>query len=99
MSDCGKYLIVPIVKACRDNLLYFADLEKNGPITGKIPLTPIVTEFEADYDVNISKSTSLCEFCDIFFLMYFFSPIDYSMSPTLDQKWCSAPIKMHQTIV
>lgn len=44
-------MIVTIVKACRDNLLYFADLEKNGPITGKIPLTPIVTEFEADYDV------------------------------------------------
>lgn len=52
MSDCGKYLIVSIVKACRDNLLYFADLEKNGAITGKIPLTPIVTEFEADYDVR-----------------------------------------------
>ncbi|XP_031619279.1 prolyl endopeptidase-like [Contarinia nasturtii] len=50
VSDCGKYLIVTIVKACRDNLLYFADLEKNGPINGKIPLTPIVTEFEADYD-------------------------------------------------
>lgn len=52
MSDCGKYLVVSIVKACRDNLLYFADLEKNGEITGKIPLTPIVTEFVADYDVN-----------------------------------------------
>lgn len=55
VSDCGKYLIVTIVKACRDNLLYFADLEKNGEITGKIPLTPIVTEFEADYDVNIKS--------------------------------------------
>lgn len=52
VSDCGKFLIVSIVKACRDNLLYFADLEKNGPITGKIELTPIVTEFEADYDVS-----------------------------------------------
>lgn len=52
MSDCGKYLIVSIVKACRDNLLYFADLEKNGKITGKIPLTPIVTEFESDYEVS-----------------------------------------------
>lgn len=56
MSDCGKYLIVSIVKACRDNLLYFADLEKNGEITGKIPLTPIVTEFVADYDVNINSN-------------------------------------------
>lgn len=45
-------MIVSIVKACRDNLLYFADLEKNGEITGKIPLTPIVTEFIADYEVN-----------------------------------------------
>lgn len=52
VSDCGKYMIVTIIKACRDNLLYFADLEKNGEITGKIPLTPIVTEFEADYDVS-----------------------------------------------
>lgn len=51
MSDCGVYLIVSVVKACRDNLLFFADLEKNGTITGKIQLTPIVTEFEADYDV------------------------------------------------
>lgn len=56
VSDCGKYLIVSIVKACRDNLLYFADLEKNGEITGKIPLTPIVTEFVADYDVNINSN-------------------------------------------
>lgn len=55
MSDCGKYLIVSIVKACRDNLLYFADLEKNGDISGKIPLTPIVTEFKADYDVSEKK--------------------------------------------
>lgn len=55
VSDCGKYMIVSIVKACRDNLLYFADLEKNGEITGKIPLTPIVTEFEADYDVSCAN--------------------------------------------
>lgn len=52
MSDCGKYLIVTVIKACRDNLLYFADLEKNGEIKGKISLTPIVTKFEADYDVS-----------------------------------------------
>lgn len=58
VSDCGKYMIVSIVKACRDNLLYFADLEKNGEIIGKIPLTPIVTEFEADYDVSANCNQS-----------------------------------------
>lgn len=52
VSDCGRYLIMMIVEGCRDNLLYFADLEKNGPITGKIPVTPVVTKFEADYDVS-----------------------------------------------
>lgn len=52
VSDCGKYLILLIIKDCRDNLLYFADLEKNGEINGKIDVTPIVTKFEADYDVS-----------------------------------------------
>lgn len=52
MTDCGKYLILTIVKGCRDNLVFFADLEANGEINGKIKLTQIVTEFEADYDVK-----------------------------------------------
>lgn len=74
MSDCGKYLIVSIVKACRDNLLYFADLEKNGEITGKISLTPVVTEFKADYDVNtnsIKKSLLNCIKLNEWTLMFY----------------------------
>ncbi|XP_031639763.1 prolyl endopeptidase-like [Contarinia nasturtii] len=49
MSDCGKYLIL-MAEVGENQLLYFADLESNGPITGKIPLTQIVTEFDASYD-------------------------------------------------
>lgn len=52
VSDCGKYLFLIIIKDCRDNLVYFADLEENGPITGKLKITPIVTKFESDYDVR-----------------------------------------------
>lgn len=52
VSHCGKYLIMSIIKDCRDNLLYFADLEKNGQISGKLTLTQIVHKFEADYDVS-----------------------------------------------
>lgn len=93
-------MIVSIVKACRDNLLYFANLEKNGPITGKIPLTPIVTEFDADYDVILMESNflfillSLDSYTNSLILNLIFSIL-----PTLDQKWCSAPIKMHQITV
>jgi len=53
VSDCGKYLIVTPQQDCRDNLVYFADLDealKNG-FTGKLELHPIVTKFESDYDV------------------------------------------------
>lgn len=49
---CGKFVILSIVKDCRDNLLYFTDLEKNGDINGKLSFTPIVTKFEADYEVK-----------------------------------------------
>lgn len=51
VSDCGKYLLVTMYEGLRDNLLYIADLEEIGEITGKIPLTPIITEFNADYEV------------------------------------------------
>lgn len=53
VSDCGKYLIMMVVKDCRDNLIYFADLEKTGEIRGKLELTPVVTKFEADYHVSL----------------------------------------------
>lgn len=52
LSDCGRYMFVTTSQDCKYNLLYFADLHisaKDG-ITGLIPLTQIVSEFEADYD-------------------------------------------------
>lgn len=52
MSDCGKYLIVSIYEELRQNLLYIADLEANGEIVGKIPLVPIISQFNADYEVS-----------------------------------------------
>lgn len=58
MSSCGKYLIVTPGSG-EQNLLYFTDLEKNGPITGKMTLTKIVTKFEADYEVNKIDSNHL----------------------------------------
>ena len=53
MTDCGRYLLVLPQKECRDNLVYFADLQAlpNG-IEGPITLTPIVEKFEYDYDVS-----------------------------------------------
>ncbi|KAL0268493.1 UNVERIFIED_CONTAM: hypothetical protein PYX00_010417 [Menopon gallinae] len=51
VSDCGRYLIISTHKTCRDNLVYFCDLEKiNYNITGKLPLTQVVFNLEADYD-------------------------------------------------
>lgn len=52
VSDCGKYLFLNIVKDCRDNLVYFADLEEAGDIKTKLKITPIVTKFESDYEVS-----------------------------------------------
>lgn len=34
-------------------MLYFADLEKDEKITENLKFTPVVTEFEADYQVII----------------------------------------------
>lgn len=55
MSDCGKYLIVSIYEELRQNLLYIVDLEENGEIVGRIPLIPIISQFNADYEVNNTK--------------------------------------------
>lgn len=52
VSDCGKYLIVSVYEELRQNLLYIANLEENGEISGKIPLRPIIHQFNADYEVN-----------------------------------------------
>lgn len=37
-------------KECRDNLVYFTKLNTKEGITGKLPLTKIVGELEADYE-------------------------------------------------
>lgn len=37
-------------KSCRDNLVYFADLEATGEIRGKLDITQIVFELVADYE-------------------------------------------------
>jgi prolyl oligopeptidase len=52
VSDCGKFLMLYIMKGCKDMLLYFADLEKNGEIKDKLDFIKVVKEFEADYDVS-----------------------------------------------
>lgn len=54
ISDCGRWLFITPRKDCKDNLLYFSDLHSlpGGKITGKLNLTPIVTKFEADYEVS-----------------------------------------------
>lgn len=54
VSDCGKYAIFNVVKDCRDNLVYFANLGKTGDIKGKLELTQVVHKFESDYDVSSS---------------------------------------------
>ncbi len=52
VSDCGRYLLVCPQQDCRDNLVFFADLQSlpnNGSIEGKIPLTQVVFKLEYDY--------------------------------------------------
>jgi prolyl oligopeptidase len=52
VSDCGNYLIVCPQQDCRDNLVFYASLVeplKEG-ISSKLELTPIITNFEADYE-------------------------------------------------
>lgn len=52
VSDCGKWLILTPIKGCKNNLIYIGNLEEIKEITGKIPLTPVVTKLEADYEVR-----------------------------------------------
>lgn len=52
ISYCGRYLIISVQKSTKNNLVYVCDLSKTGgKFTGKLDLMPIVTEFEADYEV------------------------------------------------
>ncbi|GAB6024282.1 hypothetical protein CHUAL_008975 [Chamberlinius hualienensis] len=51
ISECGRYVIIYVYEGCKDNLVYYCDLQSlpNG-IDGKLPLKPLVEEFEAEYD-------------------------------------------------
>ncbi|XP_055295100.1 prolyl endopeptidase-like [Sitodiplosis mosellana] len=59
VSDDGKYLIIITSETERDNSVFYADLEENGPITGKIPLTPLITKMDADYSYVTNTGTKL----------------------------------------
>ncbi|XP_032595558.1 prolyl endopeptidase isoform X2 [Drosophila grimshawi] len=50
VSDCGKYLILAIVKDCRDNIIYYADLKPGEEIVSELDVKIIVDKFESDYD-------------------------------------------------
>jgi prolyl oligopeptidase len=67
VSDCGQWLIITPQKDCRDNLLFFYDLNTlpNNEISGKVNLTQVVHKMEADYEVIL--------------LLYIHSFIQYSV--------------------
>lgn len=50
VSDCGRYLVISTSKGCRDNLLYFADLQAAGDIRGKLDITQVVFELTSDFE-------------------------------------------------
>ncbi|XP_050306640.1 prolyl endopeptidase isoform X2 [Anthonomus grandis grandis] len=50
VSHCGSYLVVTATKGCKNNLLYFARVDPAQKVTGKLPLTPVVTNLDADYE-------------------------------------------------
>lgn len=51
VSHCGKFLMLYIMKGCKDMLLYFANIE-GIDIKSKLEFMKVVKEFEADYDVS-----------------------------------------------
>ncbi|XP_030383516.1 prolyl endopeptidase [Scaptodrosophila lebanonensis] len=59
VSDCGKYLILAIVKDCRDNIVYYADLDAGKDITSKLNVKKIVTKFESDYDYITNEGSKV----------------------------------------
>ncbi|GIY92424.1 prolyl endopeptidase [Caerostris extrusa] len=50
VSNCGRYAILGVQETCKNNKVFYCDLEKlpNG-ITGPLPLTTIIDNFEAEY--------------------------------------------------
>ncbi|XP_037899547.1 prolyl endopeptidase-like [Glossina fuscipes] len=61
VSDCGKYLIIPIVKDCRDNILYYSELDTTSTMPSKQKMHKIIEKLEADYDyiTNIGSKVYL----------------------------------------
>ncbi|XP_033235755.1 prolyl endopeptidase [Drosophila pseudoobscura] len=59
VSDCGLYLILAIVKDCRDNIVYYADLEPGKEINSKLNIKKIVEKFEADYDYVTNEGSKV----------------------------------------
>ncbi|XP_068143473.1 LOW QUALITY PROTEIN: prolyl endopeptidase-like [Drosophila tropicalis] len=57
VSDCGNYLIMAIVKDCRDNIVYYADLKPGVGITSKLTAKKIVDKFESDYNYITNEGT------------------------------------------
>lgn len=55
VSHDGKYVFIFIDEKGDDNLVYYVDLEKNGEITGKLSLKPIITEFNNTYSVRSTE--------------------------------------------
>ena len=59
VSDCGNYLIVTPQQECKENLVFYADLVEpiaNG-LKDKLLLTPVISQFESDYDVSTLHSS------------------------------------------
>ena len=57
VSDCGQFLIVCPQEGCRDNLVYFANLNnmnKEGCINSTLKLSQVVYEFKHDYEVRMT---------------------------------------------
>ncbi|XP_053958448.1 prolyl endopeptidase [Anastrepha ludens] len=50
VSDCGRYLIMPIVKGCRDNLIYYIDLNEAENIRPGLKVIKVIDVFEYDYE-------------------------------------------------
>ncbi|XP_043216013.1 prolyl endopeptidase-like isoform X5 [Amphibalanus amphitrite] len=52
VSDCGRYLILLLSEGCKDNMVYYVDLQglpEDGP-RGLLSPVCIVDKFEADYE-------------------------------------------------
>ncbi|KAH8246746.1 hypothetical protein KR038_004450 [Drosophila bunnanda] len=59
VSDCGKYLILAIVKDCRDNIVFYANLKPGEEINSKLNVTKVVEKFEADYDYITNEGSKV----------------------------------------